>query len=151
MQPTSTASAVNGQSKLLRFFAGIALTFQPLISLSAQAEDMLVLNARLSVLAFKCATVAPNKTEESRLFDIGLISGRKYIELAAKEPAALERIWQMIPGPYLRVKGPSQDFLVGRVQGIVEEEMFALELKTQLPIDAFKRGEFSSRSCGVIQ
>jgi len=117
---------------------------------SAISSEMVRLS-NLSVAAMQCSLVAPSESENARLLDIGIESGRKFYELIRQSPEEFKEIWVKIPGPYLRKEGPSVDVLVGRVYGIVGEEMFRLEAKSPDTKPAFMLKEYISRSCKILR
>jgi hypothetical protein len=134
--------------------SGLALLTTSL-ALSAWASDAaigeeIVKQARSSVVAFECSVLATSPETKAKLFERGLRAGRTYYGLAHQHKAAYEQVWQKIPGPYLRLEGPSVDFLVGRLFHAVEEDLLRLEGKSEIKDEAFQRSEYRKRNCDVL-
>ena len=121
------------------------------VSAAAQIDRDLALKSTLSVSAFRCSFYAREVAESKRLFDIGVSAGRSYAALAIQNRDALQRVQGKIPGPYLELKTPSPDFLVGRVYGIVQMEV-SKEFASAKESEDYRRYQsYTEQNCVLLK
>lgn len=121
---------------------------------AASTQDQLVHLSKLSMTALQCTYLATDATDSARLLQLGVDSGRRYVELALREKQAFHRVRGDIPGIFLQLDGPSADFVVGRAQGMARarldiDEIEALRTGSAAP-GAFRPAEYKRRNCAGL-
>jgi hypothetical protein len=82
-------------------------------------------SSKLSLSALECSVVATDKKEDARLFEVGLTSGRKFLdEIGRLEPGELQKVEREVALILLSKDSPSKDFVLGEVYQFVRERVF---------------------------
>ena len=106
---------------------GIAMKSKLLFAAAALAACTTVLNAadenallgRVMWSAFECsalAELAENKSEQERLYLVGLNAGRTFLEAMKAGQLSQQAINELVPINVLqRLEGPSDEFVIGKI------------------------------------
>ena len=104
---------------LTRFVAVVAVVLSAVSPAFAQGAVEKARLSRTMWSAFQCATFAEmsgNPTEQARLFDVGVKSGREFLEAVKNRQIPPDIANQEVPiGVSMLLRGPSTDFVVGRI------------------------------------
>ena len=74
------------------------------------------LRSNLALSAFECSHVAPNPAEASRLFNLGVLAGRDFLEFATGNQSGFKSIASQIDPVWTRNGNrPSADFHLGEI------------------------------------
>lgn len=94
-------------------------------SASAQSSKELASLGQTTWSAFECtswASVMKNEQQTERLFELGLSSGRQFIESVRSGKIKKEDLNSEVPiGLIMLLQGPSTDFILGRIFENVQE------------------------------
>jgi hypothetical protein len=103
----------------------VAVSFAPQdVKAEIQGDDLVRLS-KLSLSVFECSVVATDKKEDARLFEVGLTSGRKFLEgMNRLESAELQKVEREVALIWLSKGSPSKDFVLGEVYQFVRERVF---------------------------
>ena len=110
-----------------------------LIASPAQAEGLNL--GRVTWSAFTCATyaeLAKKTIEQARLFDLGITSGRKFIEGVANGTISQEERAKAPWGVTMNLGGPSTDFILGRIHSFALNEAYDKVVKGANELDPTK-------------
>lgn len=92
--------------------------------------------------AFQCATYAEmsgDVAEQSRLFEVGLRSGRKFIDAVKNKQITPEIMTREVPiGVTMLLQGPTPDFILGRIFENAMHDAFDEIVKNGNPYDTTK-------------
>ncbi len=96
-----------------------------LCSTTTYADDAIEIqrkNSFLTLSAFECSAVSPNKDETERLLNLGLQVGRDLIQFREAHPGSRESLEHQIPMLWKFAGGPTPDFILGQIyRGRVDE------------------------------
>ena len=113
--------SLTGGDSMRTFCIGLFLLY----GTTAYADDILEIqkkNSFLTLSAFECSAVSPNKEEQLRLFNLGLQAGRDFIRFWEAHPDSRESLGPKTPMLWKLVRGPTPDFILGQVyRGRVDE------------------------------
>jgi hypothetical protein len=117
----------------------VVVSFEPQdVKAEIQGDDLVRLS-KLSLSAFECSVVATDKKEEARLFEVGLTSGRKFLEgMNRLEPAELQKVEREVALIWLSKDSPSKDFLLERFISLFESEYFVNSTITKTKVASWR-------------
>ena len=115
--------------------------------------DEVVRLSKLTLSAMQCAILATDTADSARLSEIGLVAGKKFLELAPK----LSDEEAKIAGNHIAIlwrgvlPGPSSDFILGRVWQEEEEEVYRSLGNDTEKWEQEKVRKFSEKNCMIIR
>jgi hypothetical protein len=108
--------------------------------------------SKLTLSAMECANLAPSEADFQRLFEVGLSSGKKFLDLLSKlSPEESKTASPNLAMLWRGVSGPSTDFVLGRVF----EQMTTIAYKSlgedTSKWDRDKSVRYSVKNCMLIR
>jgi hypothetical protein len=114
-------------------------------------EERLIKNSLLSLSAFQCSIVATDSKERERLFNLGLQSGRNFVELVRNKPESYKKAHSKIPMVWSMVVGPTSDFILGQIYSQFETEIYKKYEQDEKLWNLIKDNMYRDKNCALIK
>ena len=114
-----------GHYHLVKIGIVLALSFLSQAANADTQKEELIRLSKLAFSAFECSVEATNENEEARLFDVGLVAGRKFLD-GMNDLGRVERdnlVKEVAPMWFYKVNR-STDFVMGEVYQFVRRFVY---------------------------